>query len=516
MPVKRVQRKGLPNDLHHAGGRCSMRPEGISRQENPMRDHVVFLLNGQRQQVSGAAAFLSLTDYLRHYRFLSGTKVVCAEGDCGACTVLVGRPDGEGLRHETVDACILFLYQLDGASVLTVEGLADNGVFSPVQQAMVAHHGSQCGYCTPGFVMTLTGLLAQPTPLDEPGLRLGLTGNLCRCTGYLPILEAARSLAPQPLPAPPRSLLDELRRCAAEPVRIQAEQRRCFAPDSLEAALAFKAEHPGSVIVAGNTELGVLHNKRALAPAELLSLARVPGLAEITCVNGKAVIGANVTWTQLEPFVRTKVPEFHAIVIRFGSPQIRNVATLIGNVANGSPIADSLPFLFVCGAELELASQRGRRRVAIDRFYQGYKVKDQQPDEIITHVHLPLPEKDDLLRLYKVSRRNDLDIATFGAGIRVRCANRRIEEAHIAYAGVAPMVVRLARTEAFLRGQPFARETFDEAGRLARAEVQPITDVRGSRDYRLLLAENILRKFYFESVEAGPRQDGQAAGHSTL
>jgi xanthine dehydrogenase small subunit len=475
-----------------------------------VRDFILLYVNGRRHAIRGEMAFTTLSEFLRHELLLPGTKVVCAEGDCGTCTVLAGELDETRLRYHTVDSCILFLYQLDGRHIVTVEGLQAGDRLTPVQQAMVDHHGSQCGYCTPGFVMALTGTLAERPPADAHDLRLALTGNLCRCTGYLPILEAAAAVDPKDLmPLAERyaspAVVEDLRQHALIPVRIEttaSPRRTFFSPRRLEDALAFKTQHPEAVIVAGATELGVLRNKKAFEPVTVLSLANVPGLSEIISENSHLVIGANVTWTQMEAFARTAMPELYRIIIRFGSPQIRNVSTLAGNVANGSPIADSLPFLQIMEAELELISQRGSRRVPIGRFYQGYKKMDLAADEIIARIIVPLPAPDELLKLYKVSRRNDLDIATFGAGLRLKRAGEVITRAYIAYSGVGPMVERLPKTEAFLQGKLFTEETFREAGLLARSEIRPISDVRGARDFRLQLAENILAKFYWDCTSA--------------
>ncbi len=473
-----------------------------------MRDHIRFFVNGRPHAARGDTAFASLTDFLRVHQGLVGTKVVCAEGDCGACTVLVGRPGGEQLRYRPVDACIQFLYQLDGAHVVTVEGLKDGDRLHTVQQALVDHHGSQCGFCTPGFVMALAGLAEAGGPADAAATRIALTGNLCRCTGYLPILDAAAALAQSP---PPRlaerydtpDVLAELKALAAEPVHIETGRRTFFAPTTLQDAITFKAEYPDAVIVAGGTELGVLRNKRGFDPPTLLSLARILGLDRIDRAGDRLTFGANVTWAQVERAVREPLPEFHRIVQRFGSPQIRHVATLVGNVAHGSPIADSLGLLLVMDAELELVSPRGVRRRAINGFYTGYKQKDLAADELIARVVLPLPADGERLRLYKVSRRFDLDIATFGAAVRVREAGGVIQRSAVAYTGVAPTVIRLPQTEAFLRGRPFTEATFRQAGRVARSEVAPISDVRGSRDFRWQLAENILSKFYLDEIGAG-------------
>jgi xanthine dehydrogenase small subunit len=471
-----------------------------------MRTYLLLYVNGKRFEIRGELAFLSLAEFLRDALRLTGTKVVCAEGDCGACTVLVGQPSVTGLRFETVDACIQFLYQLDGKQVITIEGLATPNALHPVQEAMIRCHSSQCGYCTPGFVMALAGLCEQREPFDEGSLRLGLTGNLCRCTGYTQILEAARSLDPRALTSLAErwghpSIIEDLQKHDGETVLIQVPgklARTFFAPRRLDEAVEFKACHPDAVIVAGGTELGVLRNKKGLDPAMLLSLAHVPGLSEITCDGAAVAIGANVTWTQVEAFAKKALPEFHQIIVRFGSPQIRNVSTLVGNVAHGSPIADALPLLCVMDAELELVGLAGKRRVKINQFYQGYKVKDLAADEIITGVLLPLPAGDELLKLHKVSRRQDLDIATVGAALRVRRAGAVITRAYVAFSGVAPTVVRLPATEAFLQGKRFAESTFREAGRVACGEIQPISDVRGTRHFRLHLVENMMLKFYHD------------------
>jgi xanthine dehydrogenase small subunit len=477
-----------------------------------MRDYVLMYVNGKRYQIRGETAFISLSDYLRSDLGLVGTKVVCAEGDCGACTVLVGRLDGGRLRYETVDSCIQFLYQLDCKHVVTVEGLTPERNLHPVQQALVEHHGSQCGFCTPGFVMALAGMLEEKATLDKEQLQRALTGNLCRCTGYLPILEAGLALDPQMVVTlseeySSQAMIEDLTAANSEPVLIETQlvdrcsgpgSRVFFSPRQLEEALEFRSRHPAALIVSGGTELGVLRNKKGFDPSMLLSLTSLPGLSQIRCEEGTIIVGANVSWTQLEAYMKEASPEFYKIIIRFGSPQIRNVSTLVANVAHGSPIADALPFLFITDAELELVSQDHVRRVKINNFYKGYKTKDLASDEIISRVFIPLPAAEELLKLYKISKRNDLDIATFGAGIRIQRVGDMITGAFIAYSGVAPTVVRLPCTEAFLQGRLVSEETFQHAGQEARREIQPISDVRGSRDFRLQLAENILRKFYYD------------------
>jgi xanthine dehydrogenase small subunit len=469
-----------------------------------MRDHVRFHLNGRPQAVRGETAFETLAEYLRGRLDMSGTKIVCAEGDCGACTVLVGRPAGDGLNYSPVDSCIQFVYQLDGTHVVTVEGLSQNGDLHPIQQAMVECHGSQCGYCTPGFVMALAGWAASGCSTDQ---RLALTGNLCRCTGYLPILDAMNEIADTRRGSvgscyETPELVADVKNLAREPLHVTCDRRIFAAPVTVEDAVAFKATHPAAVIIAGGTELGVLRNKRGNDPASILTLNRIPGLGDIERQGDRVVIGANVTWAQIERELIPNLPALDPIVRRFGSPQIRVVATLAGNVMNGSPIADALPLLMVMDAELELVGPRGKRLRSINGFYTGYKQMDMAVDELLTRVVLPLPAADARLRLYKVSRRNDLDIATFGAAVRIHETDGVIRRAAVAYSGVASTVLRLPRTEAALTGKSFRESTFRNAGRIARSEIAPLTDVRGGADFRSLLAENILVKYFFEEAGA--------------
>jgi len=558
-----------------------------------MRDHLVFYLNGQRVEVAGPQAFATLADYLRDTRRLVGTKVVCAEGDCGACSVLVGRASGDGasLCYQTIDSCIAFLYQLDRAHVVTVEGLKNAGELSPVQDAMVRCHGSQCGFCTPGFVVTMHGLLEErgcnachaepgaaplarpqtescgefcgepgaaasattttvpttttntttnntnntntttaPTtngcasnrsaerespdaPLGEDELRLGLSGNLCRCTGYQQILDAGKAIDPAAValmndryPAPP--MLDDFTSLGGAAADLEAvvggQSRRVFLPRTLEQAVAFRAKHPGCTLASGTTDLGVQHNHAQAAsrpvPETLLCLTHIPSLSRVAVEDGTLVAGAAATWTQIQRFVEHLVPEYHRVLTLFGSPQVRNAATIAGNLANASPIADSIPFHLVMDATLDLVSPRGPRTVKLNDFYLGYKKIDLAEDELIAAVRTPLPTARQKLKLYKVSKRRDMDISTFTAAVLLTLdkSSQTIASARLAYGGVGPTVLRLPKAEASLAGQPLTEATMRRAGQIARSEITPLSDVRGSADFRLQLAENILVKCYHD------------------
>ncbi|MCU1349221.1 MAG: molybdopterin dehydrogenase FAD-binding protein [Acidobacteria bacterium] len=455
-----------------------------------MRDHILFHVNGREHRVQGAAVFATLSNWLRYDEGATGTKIVCEEGDCGACTVLIRRSAAE--EFVPVNSCIQAIFQLDGASIVTVEGLKDGAHLSAVQEAMVALHGAQCGFCTPGFVVAMSAMYEEHDRVDEAQVRDALTGNLCRCTGYEPIIKAALSVDGASMPK-----LRE-RYPSLPDVRDAVRVGHFFAPASLEDAVRFKAEHPGCTIVQGGTDVGVWINKRNFRPPAVLSLAKLSGLDRIEMEGAAIAVGGRVTLAAFHEFIGERIPGLSAILDLFGSPQIRNAGTLAGNIANGSPIADTLPYLFVSGVELELTGLAGTRRVAVDKFYLAYKTFDLGADELITRILIP-PTGDDVVKLYKVSRRKDLDISAFTAAIRLRMSGNAIESARIAYGGVGPLVLRLPRTEAFVTGKPASLVLFEEAGRIARGEIAPITDVRGSKDYRLQLAENILPKFWYEA-----------------
>lgn len=500
-----------------------------------MRDHLVFYVNGKRHEVRGAAAASTLSDYLRSGGFsasgcvasgcgasdgpLTGTKIACAEGDCGACTVLVGRAEGDRFRYRTIDACIAFTYQVDRCHVVTVEGLAIAGM-TPVQRAMIDCHGSQCGFCTPGFVVALQGLVegweaeGDPEPLTDDALRLGLSGNLCRCTGYEQILEAGRRLGAGDAVRvddlyPPDEILAEIADLGDEAVHVNApgdhrsngstaRAPEVYLPRTLDALLQRRAARPDAKLVAGATDVGVQHNHGRINPTDILATAGVRELDRLEVSDGDLVIGAAVTWDRIEAFVQRSVPEYHHILTRFGSPQVRHAGTLVGNLANASPIADSLPMHYVAESTLALASAGERRTVPIEAFYLGYKQLDLRSDEIIAAVHTPLPTEGVRLKLYKVSKRRDMDISTVTAAFWLELSGEIVAAARIALGGVGPTVLRAPDAEAALVGESFTPEALRAAGRVARGAITPLTDVRGGADYRGQLIENLFVKCWHD------------------
>jgi xanthine dehydrogenase small subunit len=479
-----------------------------------MREQLVLYVNSRRLEIAGSDAFLPLSEFLRTRLRLTGTKVVCAEGDCGSCSVLVGRLSIDAIEYRAVDSCIQLMFQLDGTHIVTVEGLRRGEELSPVQQSMVELHGSQCGYCTPGFVVAMTGLLENQTQPTEDEWRCGLTGNLCRCTGYTSILAAGRQAAGAERKRiaeiyPEKEMLAEFVNLAATPFRLRDESREVYGPIDQHAAADYFAANPTAKVVAGGTDVGVQFNKRMIAPEKFLCLNRLLNFQGVhympSAINsdGEVYCGAGARWTDVEVVVRPYVPQFADIISIFGSPQIRNVGTVGGNLVNASPIADSIPFLMVMDAELTIAGPgRGVRTLNIDEFYLGYRRTALKPGELLSSLIFLLPTEHQQLSLYKVSRRRDLDISTFTAALLLTIENETIQEARIALGAVGPTVQRARKTEVFLRGKPFSESVMQAAGELAVAEVTPISDVRGSADFRWQLTRNVFLKFFHERRSA--------------
>lgn len=481
-----------------------------------MREQLVLYVNGRRLEVAGSDAFLPLSEFLRTRLRLTGTKVVCSEGDCGSCSVLVGRNDWVtgSLDYRVVDSCIQLMLQLDGTHIVTVEGLRTGEALTPVQQAMVELHGSQCGYCTPGFVVAMTGLLEHnPSPREEEW-RCGLTGNLCRCTGYSSILASGQRAAKEERQKltelyPDEEMFEDFARLAETQFRIKDGAREVYSPVDQHAAIEYLQANSGAKIVAGGTDVGVQLNKRTIAPKQFLVLNRIREFASRPCwdESGEIFCSALTSWSTLEDLCRgLGAAQFAEIISIFGSPQIRNVGTIGGNLVNASPIADSIPFLMVMDAGLTIVGpERQVREININEFYVGYRKTALQPGELLKGVAFFPPAENQELSLYKISRRRDLDISTFTAAILLTIENETIQEARIALGAVGPTVVRVKQTEAFLKGKPFTEQTMQAAGELAVEEVTPISDVRGSADFRWQLTRNVFLKFFHERRSAAAK-----------
>lgn len=463
-----------------------------------MRQSVTFSINGVETKVSGDALFQPVSSFLRYQSRLTGTKVVCAEGDCGACTVMLAKwnPDAQKIQYQSVNSCIAMTFAMDGASLVTVEGLASEKGLCEIQDSMVRNFGAQCGFCTPGFVMAIAGLHEHATDITEQKVKNYLTGNLCRCTGYSPIVQAALdvdrkkhiSLQTQ-YPPTPRNFA-----AMAEPIHVMGSEIEFFAPVTLAEACAFKAK--GDVVIfSGGTDLGVIFNKGHLRPKRILSLHLLHEQYQSSYHGGKIKIGAGVTLRQLQDLTEESVPALARFLNIFASPQIKNSATVVGNLANASPIADVTPPLMALDAQLEIAGTNGRRLVPLAQFYLGYKKMDLALDEIITAVIFDVPAKESYFENYKVSQRRDLDISTVNASFRLQVDGGKITLARVVLGGVAATTVRLMEIEKQLLGQPLDQSTLRRTQSALLTSIQPISDVRGSAEYRSLVSANLFQKF---------------------
>ena len=448
-----------------------------------------------------------LAPFLRANCGLTGTKIACAQGACGSCSVLLGRRSGEKFDYATVNSCIFPVYNCEGCHVVTVEGLngpdktrgQDTGELSPVQAALVACHGAQCGFCTPGIAIALTALHQAKKGADKAEVERALEGNLCRCTGYASIIESGLRVDASALRSldeiyPPQTLAQN----GAEDVEIAVSPaanlgaQSLFLPRSFEAALQWKARHPNALVVAGATEIGVSLNATHETPAEILSLARVGGADEITFEDGVLTLGARATWAQLKAFDLSAAPALAALLSRWASPQLRNVGTVAGNIVKASAISDSLPLLLVCGAEIEFQSASGTRRVGIEEWLESPKLR---PDELLRRVRVPLPGAGQIARIYKVTKRRAFARSIVSAAFVLEAREGKIEAVKIAMGGVGATALRLKQTEDWLRGKPLDSATWREAGARAQNEISPISDGEASEEYRRRLVGGLLRKF---------------------
>ena len=458
-----------------------------------------FELNGSPVDVAGLSPRTTLLQYLRNEAKLPGTKEGCAEGDCGACTVVVLDPDAPGgpaLR--AINSCLVLLPMLAGRRVWTVEGLAGDRLH-PAQQAMVDALGSQCGFCTPGIVMSLVEATYR-TDLDAAWkLEDQLCGNLCRCTGYRPIREAAESVAGS---CPDDRLAAALAQPGTSPGAVtyltpaESYQR----PDSLAALWRALAERPLARVVCGATDLGLEVTKRRATFADLVDVSAVPELVGIEAIDAGWSIGAAVRLSDLETWAEAKLPPIARILRFFGARQIKHQGTIGGNLCNASPIGDLPPVLLALGARVVLGSGAGLRTLPLDDFFLDYRQTALQAGEVLVRVEVPAIPDDARVGAYKVSKRRELDISTVAAGLWVRVVDGSVIDARLAYGGMAATPARASAAEAALIGQRWEEATVERAVIALAGDFQPLDDHRGSAWYRTTLAANLLRAFFHETA----------------
>ncbi len=457
-----------------------------------------FLLDGAIVEARDTAPTTTLLQYLRGPLGRCGTKEGCAEGDCGACTVVVGEPHGGAMRYRAVNSCIRFLPTLDGKEVVTVESLvAADGTLHPVQQAMVDAHASQCGFCTPGFVMSLFALWLERDAVTREEVVEALAGNLCRCTGYRPIIEAGLSMhALGPAARWPKGREHEGKRLAALPTDAEPCSLPGFlAPRTIDALADAYLRAPDSLLLAGGTDVGLWVTKQLRDLPPILYLGDVAGLDAIEERDGHLEIGAGASLTDGYAAVVARYPMVAELASRFGSPPVRNAGTLCGNVANGSPIGDSMPILIALGAEGVLRRGAAERALPLEALYLDYRKTAMAPGEFLRAVRVPLPRPGQRVATYKISKRFDQDISSVCAGFAIALEGEIVTEARLAFGGMAAVPKRATGAEAALQGQALSPATRRAAKEALQRDFAPIDDLRASSAYRTRVAGALLQRF---------------------
>jgi len=475
-----------------------------------MSGTVRFLLDGEVHSVTCTDPTMTLLNYLRYEAARTGTKEGCAEGDCGACTVVVGELKGGAIQYRAVNACILFLPTLDGKELLTVESLASKeGDLHPVQAALVETHGSQCGFCTPGFVMSLYALYLKGVPSTKAEIEDALAGNLCRCTGYGPIIDAATrmfEIGADILPdlAEKIKTLTSLKRDVTLEIfgkgKITGAEKRYFAPVSVDGLADIYRAYPEAILLAGGTDVGLWVTKMHKELLTVIYLGDIEGLRKIKELEDVIEIGAGASFTDAAEILGSYYPDMGEIIRRIGSTQIRNSGTIGGNIANGSPIGDSPPALIAAGAHICLRNGTRVRTIALEDFFIEYGKQDRAPGEFVEKIIVPKPEDGLVFKAYKLSKRFDQDISAVCGAFAVTLDKGVVASARLAYGGMAATPKRASKAEAALIGKPWSQETVERAMVALADDFMPLSDMRASANYRMLSAQNLLMKLYLETL----------------
>lgn len=479
-----------------------------------------FLRRGQPVALGNVPPDRPLLEVLREDLGCTGTKEGCGEGDCGACTVVLGEERGGQLHYSAVNSCIRLAHSVNGMALWTVEDLAEDPLIQPVgdapaappqtitlhpaQEAMVQCHGSQCGFCTPGFVMSLFGMYQNHVRHGEPITRElaqeELSGNLCRCTGYRPILDAAQQMAALPGMAVNEAEVLQKLKLLAQDQRAQTANFSYIAPTSQAALLAARAAHPGAQVVAGCTDVGLWVTKQHKQYTQVIDVTRAAELRQVAQHADAIHIGAAVSLTDAFAALTAQWPQLHRFATRFAGLPVRNSGTLGGNVANGSPIGDSMPLLIALRAQVVLASQaRGERQLPLEDLYTGYRQNVMAADELLVRIVVPRPTPQEQLRAYKISKRFDDDISAVCLVLNLDIVDGTVQRASIGAGGVAATPARARQTEAALAGQPWTEATAQRAAAVLQAEFSPISDMRASGAYRRQVLGSLLQRYWLES-----------------
>jgi len=477
-----------------------------------MHTTVRFILADHVEEVLACDPTRTVLEFLREDKGLKGTKEGCAEGDCGACTVVIGELHNGGIRYRAVNSCIQFLATLDGKQLLTVEDLAQHGErdqteLHAVQQAMLEQHGSQCGFCTPGFVMSLFAMFHNDREhaAGRADIELGLAGNLCRCTGYAPIVRAAeQALTAQRndrFSAAEKHTVGQLKSIqSTDALELKGTNGTFHAPRSMTELCKLLEENPGAVLVAGATDVGLWVTKQQRRLGTIIYLGEVAELKQIGDDGETVSIGAAVSYTDASRAITARYPAFEPLIQRIGGTQVRNAGTIGGNIANGSPIGDMPPGLIAAGARLVLRSTREQRLIDLEDYFISYGKQDLRAGECVEQILLPVPPDKQLFAIYKVSKRFEQDISAVCGAFCLELEDTTIIKARICFGGMAATPKRATACEQALEGETWNQASVNRAMQAMLTDFTPLTDMRASAAYRMRVAQNLLQRFFLEQA----------------
>ena len=444
----------------------------------------------------------TILNYVRLNLKKTGTKEGCAEGGCGACTVVLGDLKNNKIVYQAINSCIAFVPSLEGKQLILVEDLVSkNGALHTVQDAMINYHGSQCGFCTPGFVMSLFAMYKNFSSYNKENIQDSISGNLCRCTGYRPIVDAAKSLNNvnrlDQFDKNKKKIISLLKKINSENLSLKNGNKKYFSPKNINELKKTIKDNPNSIFLSGGTDLSLNVTKGRKDINNIISLNLIKELKFIKERNGNIEVGAATSLTEFELFIKKHYPDFNAILKRYGSVQIRNVGTIAGNIATASPIGDTLPLLLSLDAKVVLQKISKKTILPLKNFFVSYRKTKLKKGQFIHSIIIPIFKKN-IFKAYKISKRIDDDISSVCASFNLEINNKKIKNIKIAYGGMAPIPKRAINCEKTLTNSNLSEDSFEKAKKDLEKDFSPINDTRATKDYRMEVAKNLLMKCFIE------------------